>query len=153
MSVEDPKTTLLTLITDNISLTKDDNVTPATCHISQGGFNSKAFKNYDTQVTIDLDPGQSAVKQLTIGAGRVLYRDFYRITGWAIDKTGITGKKMRWKLRREIERIIRSNCKAPGGDLSYADLLAPSESEDLNFKPPWWAVTWLVLTHRFGGTS
>ena len=40
MSIEDPKTTLLTLIKDNISLTKDDDATPATCHVSQEGFNS-----------------------------------------------------------------------------------------------------------------
>ncbi len=153
MSVEDPKTTLLTLIKDNISLTKDDNVTPATCQVSQEGFNAEAFKKADTQVTVDLDPARSSVKQLAIGAGKVLYRDVYRVTGWAIDKTGITGKKMRWKLRREIERIIRSNCKSPGGDLSYVDLLTPSEGEDLNFKPPWWAVTWFVVTYRFGGTT
>lgn len=153
MSIENPKTTLLTLIKDNISLKKDDNVTAATCHVSQEGFNSKAFKNFDTQVTIDFEPARSTVRQLAIGAGKVLYQDCYRITGWAIDKTGITGKKMRWKLRREIERIIRSNCKSPGGNLSYVDLISPSESEDLQFRPPWWAITWFVVTHRFGGTT
>ena len=153
MSVEDPKTTLLKLIKDNISLTKDDGETAATCHVSQEGFNAEAFKNYDTQVTIDLDPGRSKVRQLAIGASKVLYLDVYRVTGWAIDKTGITGKKMRWKLRREIERIIRSNCKSPGGSLSYVDLLTPSEREDLSFKPPWWAVTWFVVTHRFEETT
>jgi len=153
MSVEDPKTTLLKLIKDNIALTKDDGETAATCHVSQEGFNAEAFKNYDTQVTIDLDPARSKVRQLAIGASKVLYLDVYRVTGWAIDKTGITGKKMRWKLRREIARIIRSNCKAPGGNLDYADLLAPSESDDPKFKPPWWAITWFVVTHRFGGTT
>jgi len=153
VSIEDPKTTLLKLIKDNISLTKDDDVTVATCHVSQEGFNSKAFKNFDTQVTIDLEPARSTVRQLSIGAGKVLYQDCYHVTGWAIDKTGITGKKMRWKLRREIEHIIRSNCKSPSGNLSYVDLISPSESEDLDFKPPWWAITWLVITHRFGGTT
>jgi len=151
MSVEDPKTTLMNLIKNNIALTKDDNLTPATVHVSQEYFNSQLFKDFDAQVTIDLAEG--VIEKLNVGGSWVRYSDRYRLTGWSIDKTGITGKEMRWKIRREIERIIRANRKNPGGSLSFVDVRSVSESEDAASKPPYLRVEVTVTTHRYVKTS
>jgi len=151
MSVEDPKTSLMNLIKDNISLTKDDNFTPATVHVSQEWFNSQLFKDFDAQITVGLAEG--SMEKLNVGGSLVRYSDRYRLTGWSIDKTGITGKEMRWKIRREIERIIRANRKNPGGSLSFVDVRSVSESEDANSKPPYWKVEVTVTTHRYVKTS
>jgi len=151
MSVEDPKTTLMNLIKNNIALTKDDNSTPATVHISQEWFNSQLFKDFDTQITIGL--ADCSLEKLNVGGSWVRYSDRYRLIGWSIDKTGITGKEMRWKIRREIERIIRANRKNPGGSLSFVDIRGVSESEDANSKPPYWKVEVTVMTHRYVKTG
>lgn len=149
MSSEDPKTTLMKLIKDNISLTKDDGITAATVHVSQEWFNSKLFKTFDAQITVGLVPG-SRIKPLNLARSHLLYIDNYRIIGWSIDKPGITGKEMRWKIRKEIERIIQENSKTPGGALSFVGVSAPiSESEDVNAKPPYWRVQVTVMTYRF----
>jgi len=147
MSGEDPKTTLMNLIKNNVSLTKDDGVTAATVHVSQAWFNSQLFKDFDAQITIGLAEG--SMEKLNVGGSWVRYADRYRIIGWSIDKAGITGKEMRWKIRREIERIIRANRKNPGGALSFVDIRSVSESEDLASKPPWWRVEVIVATHRY----
>lgn len=151
MSVEDPKTTLINLINNNIALTKDDGQTPATMHVSQEWFNSQLFKDFDAQITVGLVEG--SMEKLNVGGSWVRYGDRYRVTGWSIDKTGVTGKEMRWKIRREIERIIRANRKNPGGSLSFVDIRGVSESEDANSKPPYWKVEVAVTTHRYVQTS
>jgi len=151
MSMEDPKKTLINLIKNNIALTKDDNLTPATVHVSQEWFNSQLFKDFDAQITIGLADG--SIEKLNVGGSWVRYSDHYRLTGWSIDKTGITGKEMRWKIRREIERIIRANRKNPGGNLSFVDVKSVSEGEDTNSKPPYWKVEITVTSHRYEKTS
>jgi len=151
MSVEDPKTSLMNLIKDNISLTKDDNFTPATVHVSQEWFNSQLFKDFDAQITVGLAEG--SMEKLNVGGSLVRYSDRYRLTGWSIDKTGITGKEMRWKMRREIERIIRVNRKNPGGSLSFVDVRSVSEGEDAKSKPPYWKVEVTVTAHSYVKTS
>jgi len=147
MSAEDPKTTLMNLIKNNISLTKDDGVTAATVHVSQEWFNSKLFKDYDTQITIGLAEG--SMEKLNIGGSKVRYADYYHVVGWCIDKSGITGKEIRYKLRREIERIIRANRKSPGGALAFVDVRAVRESQDENARPPYWMVDVTVITYRY----
>jgi len=147
MSLEDSKTTLINLIKNNIALTKDDNITPATVHVSQEWFNSQLFKDFDAQVTIGLADG--SMEKLNVGGTWVRYSDRYRLIGWSTDKTGVTGKEMRWKIRREIERIVRANRKNPGGSLSFVDIRGVSESEDANSKPPYWKVEVTVATHRY----
>jgi len=151
MSTEEPKTTLMNLIKNNITLKKDDGVTAATVHVSQEWFNSKLFKDFDTQVTVGLAEG--SMEKLNIGGSWVRYADRYRIIGWSIDKTGITGKEMRWKIRREIERIIRANRKNPGGALSFVDIRSISESQDVEAKPAYWRVEVTVVAHRYEKTS
>jgi len=147
VSTEDPKTTLMNLIKNNISLTKDDDVTAATVHVSQEWFNSKLFKDFDAQVTVGLAEG--SMEKLNIGGSWVRYADRYRIIGWSIDKAGITGKEMRWKIRREIERIIRANRKNPGGALHFVDIRSVSEAENVEAKPAYWQVIVTVVTHRY----
>jgi len=151
LSVEDPKTTLMNLIKNNIALTKDDSFTPATVHVSQEWFNSQLFKDFDVKITLGLADG--SMEKLNVGGSWIRYGDRYRLTGWSIDKTGITGKEMRWKMRREIERIVRANRKNPGGGLSFVDIRGVSESEDANSKPPYWKVEVTVTTHRYEKTS
>lgn len=147
MSVEDPKMTLINLIKNNISLTKDDDITQASVHVSQEWFNSQLLRDFDAQVTVGLAEG--SMDKLNVGGSWTRYSDRYRVIGWSIDKAGVTGKKMRWKIRRELERIIRTNRKNPGGALSFVDIRGVAESENMNAKPPFWQVEVSVITHRY----
>jgi len=147
VSAVDPKTTLMNLIKNNLSLTKDDGVTAATFYVSHEWFNAKLLKDKDVQVTVGL--GEGSVEKLNIGGSKVRYADYYHIIGWCIDKTGITGKEMRYKLRREIERIIRTNRKSPGDALAFVDVRGVRESQDENAKPPYWMVDVTVITYRY----
>jgi len=147
---EDPKTTLMNLIKNNIALKKDDNQTPATVHVSQEWFNSQLLRDFDAQITVGLADG--SIEKLNVGGSWVRHDDRYRIIGWSVDKTGVTGKEMRWKIRREIERIIRANRKSPGGALSFVDVRGMAESEDVNAKPPYWRVEIVVIAHRYEKT-
>jgi len=147
---EDPKTTLMNLIKNNIALKKDDNLTPATVHVSQEWFNSQLLRDFDAQITVGLAEG--SMEKLNVGGSWVRHGDRYKITGWSVDKAGVTGKEMRWKIRCEIERIIRANRKSPGGVLSFVDVRNVSESEDANSKPPYWRVEITVITHRYEKT-
>jgi len=147
---EDPKTTLMNLIKNNIALKKDDNQTPATVHVSQEWFNSQLFRDFDAQVTVGLAEG--SVEKLNVGGSWVRHGDRYRIVGWSVDKAGVTGKEMRWKIRREIERVIRANRKSPGGALSFVDVRGVAESENIDAKPPYWRVEVTIITHRYEKT-
>lgn len=115
---EDPKVILAYKLRENMQLTKDDNVTPATCYI---GFSlppetvRELFKKYDTVITITLSTDNS--RMVSIGSSRRLHESNYLIEAWSINKEGITGKKMRWKLSSEIRKIIRQSHNDPGGHL------------------------------------
>jgi hypothetical protein len=81
------------------------------------------------------------------------YMDRYKITGFSIDKPGITGKLMRWRVRREMERIIRSKRASPGGALARIDVESVGEGQSLDSNPPYWTVEVTVITSRYETTS
>lgn len=140
----------MSLIKNNIKLTKDKG-TKATVRVTQGGFNGKLFNKCDAQVTVNVGSPERAQK-MNIGGSMVRYTGFFNITAYAINKTGITGKKMRWKLREEIKRIIREKRKNPGGGLRHVDIESTGEGQDLTSKPPYWTVIVMVRTLRYETT-
>lgn len=102
----DPMVTIRQLIKDNISVKKDDDTTPANILVEFEFPESKLkdfFETYDLIVTV----GRVEEKDRRIGFNVVVTIGSYRIGVWAVDRTGSTGWKTRYKGLQEIRRIFR----------------------------------------------
>lgn len=100
--------TLKALIEDNISITKDDNVTPAEVLVEFEFPESKLkdlFKNYDVIITV----GRAEERDKRTGFDVIVTIGEYRISDWAIDRSGVTGWKIRRKAVQDVRRIFREN--------------------------------------------
>ena len=106
-----------------LNLTKDDNSTPASYITQWSGQHyplRKVFvspKNVDLAFVVDTPNTQA----LPIGIG---YDETVPITIWTIDKTGITGDKLRWKAEAELRRLAENY---PIGSLRTLERLTPNE--------------------------
>ena len=121
--MEDPKTPVLALLQENISVTKDDGETPANVSITSGWYKDELMKGFDAMVTVTMindavdASGQGYNVAPAIGEDHVY---IVEVDVWAIDKfdgtTGnqvVTDEVMRWKLVQQISQIIRDNCVDP----------------------------------------
>jgi len=110
--IEEPITTLVRLLDKNMQVAKDDG-SLAKILVSQEWYDRELFKDYDGQVTVGLDRcednkiGFSGTTRRRVG--------FARVNIWTVDKPeqGVTGRKMRDKMRGEINRIIRERRTRP----------------------------------------
>lgn len=114
MAVEDPVTTLVRLLDKNMWLVKDDG-SLAKIHVSKEWYDRELLKNYDGQVTVGLE--RSEDQKLGFSAAVRRRVGFARVNIWVIDKVGLVGRKMRGKLREEINRIIREKRVKPNETL------------------------------------
>lgn len=119
--MEDPKTPVLNILQENISVTKDDGETPANVSISSGWYKDEIMKGFDAMVTVTMlndavDPSGMGYNSNPTGEDHVY---IVEVDVWAIDKFDSTGKQvvtdeiMRWKLVQQISEIIRANCVDP----------------------------------------
>ena len=110
--IEESIVTLVRLLDKNMQVVRDEG-SAAKILVSQEWFDRELFKNYDGQVTVGLDRsddnkiGFSGTARRRVG--------FARINIWTIDKPeqGATGRKMRDKIKAEINRIIREKRTKP----------------------------------------
>ena len=119
--MEDPKTPVLALLQENISVTKDDNTTPANVSITSGWYKDEIMKGFDAMVTVAMlddmvTPSGWGYNRNPTGEDHVY---IVTVDVWTIDKFDATGKQivtdevMRWKLVQQISEIIRANCVDP----------------------------------------
>jgi len=110
--IEDPVTTLVRLLTKNMRVVKDDG-TLANIYVSEQWFDRELFKNCDGQVTVGLDRSDDQKISLSGTARRRVV--FARVNVWTTDKPEqiMTGRKMREKMRAEVNRIIREKRNKP----------------------------------------
>ncbi len=102
----DPMVTLRNLIKDNIDVKKDDDTTPADVLVEFEFPESKLkdfFDKYDLIVTV----GRAEERDRRIGFDVVVTVGSYRVGVWAVDRTGSTGWKTRYKGLQEVRRIFR----------------------------------------------
>jgi len=154
--LEDPKTPVLVLLQENISVTKDDGTTPANVLITSGWFKDQVMKGCDAMVTVGMlndavAPSGQGYNTNPTGEDHVY---IVEVNVWAIDKFDGTGKQiitdevMRWKLVQQISGIIRANCVNPTYGSppvasgihtlrvrTFRDLDEPSSMADINVMP------------------
>jgi hypothetical protein len=113
--VEDQVTTFVRLLDKNMRVVKDDG-SLAKIYVSREWYDRELLKNYDGQVTVGLDPSRGSQDQKLDISGKTRRRlGFLSVNIWSINKPeqGVTGRKMREKLREEILRIIRQRRTKP----------------------------------------
>jgi hypothetical protein len=113
--VEDQVTTFVRLLDKNMRVVKDDG-SLAKIYVSREWYDRELFKNYDGQVTVGLDPTRGSQDQKLDISGKTRRRlGFLVVNIWSIDKPeqGLTGRKMREKMREEILHVIREKRTKP----------------------------------------
>jgi len=110
VEIEDPITTLVRLVSKNLRVVKDDG-SLADIYVSTEWYDRELLKNHDGQVTVGLDRSEDQ----KIGLSATLRRrvGYARVNIWVVDKTGVTGKEMRNKLRQEVNRVVREKRTKP----------------------------------------
>jgi len=110
VEIEDPVTTLVRLLEKNMQVVKDDG-SLAKIHVSTEWYDRELLKNYDGQVTVGLDHSEDQ----KIGFSATMRRrvGYARVNLWVVDKPSVMGRKMRNKLRQEINRVVREKRTKP----------------------------------------
>jgi len=126
--VEDAVTTLVRLLDRNMRVVKDDG-SLAKIYVSREWYDRELLKNYDGQVTVGFDPTRGSQDQKLDISGKTRRRlGFLVVNVWCIDKPeqGVNGRRMREKLREEINRVIREKRAKPNVALYDFVGVAPS---------------------------
>jgi len=110
VEIEDPITTLVRLLERNMRVVKDDG-SLAKIYVSTEWYDRELLKNYEGQVTVGLDHSEDQ----KIGFSATLRRrvGYARVNLWVVDKPGVVGRKMKNKLRQEINRVVREKRTKP----------------------------------------
>jgi len=109
---EDPTTTLVRLLQENMHIEKDDS-SAANIHISHEWYDRELFKSYDGQITVGLAESRDTKIEMS---GRIRRRlGSLRVNVWTTDKpaTSDTGRIMRNKMVEEVNRVVRQNQNKP----------------------------------------
>jgi hypothetical protein len=107
---------------DAPSLTKDDGATLASYVVIYANPNYPLKREFiDKTVDLVFCVGTPDSTALPIGVG---YEENVPITVWCIDKTGITGTKLRWKAEAELRRVTETY---PIGSLRTLNRLTDNE--------------------------
>ena len=115
--MEDVKTILLDILTRNISVTKDDGITPANIQILTKWYDDKTMDTCDGIMTL----GTIDDTLLPSGIGDP-YDDHTHVTEinvWAASKFDASGNQvitdeiMRWKLVQQVSKIVKANKSYP----------------------------------------
>jgi len=95
---------------------KDDGSLANVC-VSEQWYDRELLKSYDGQVTVGLERSEDTKIGLSGMARRRV--GFARVNIWAVDKPeqGVAGRKMRDKIRAEINRIVREKRSNPNETL------------------------------------
>ena len=110
--VEDPVTTLVRLLQQNMHVVKEDG-SLANVNVTKEWYNRELLKNSDGQVTIGLEESREQILEISAKTRRRL--SLLRVNLWATDKPeqSVNGRAMREKTREEINRVIRQNRNKP----------------------------------------
>jgi hypothetical protein len=111
--VEDPVTTVVRLLDQNMRVIKDD-VSIANILVTAEWYNREVFKNYDGQITVGLRQAQDLKVELS---GRIRRRvGTLAVNVWGTDRSdpkAEPGKVVRRKMLEEVLRIVRQNRAVP----------------------------------------
>jgi hypothetical protein len=143
---EDPKETLKSLLRNNVTLYKDDNVTVASLCVTDE-FNEEFWKKYDVIITVGLANSHERFVNLTGSLREVVAN--YHVGIWTRDLLGINGKGMRWKAIQEVSRVINEHMKNPGGILVWMKLTNCVDADKTSLKPVLYNSVVTVETHRY----
>ncbi len=110
--IEDSITTLVRLLDVNMRLVKDDG-SVGKVYVSKEWFDRDLMKTYDAQVTVAL--AGSIDRKIGFSGTKRLRVDSPRVNIWVLEKpeAAESGRRIRDKMRQEINRIIREKRTKP----------------------------------------
>ncbi|MCW4005364.1 MAG: hypothetical protein NWF04_02005 [Candidatus Bathyarchaeota archaeon] len=108
--IEDPTVTLTRLLDKNIRVVNDDGSLAKIC-VSPEWVDREPLKNVDGQVTVGLESSED--QKLSLSATLRRRVGYERVKIWVSDKAGFDGRKVRNKLRQEVNRVIREKRTKP----------------------------------------
>ena len=110
--IEDSITTLERLLDTNMRLVKDDG-SVGKVNVSKEWFDRDLLKSYDAQVTVNLSA--SLDRKIGFSGSKRQRIDSPRVNIWVLEKSGAaeSGRRIRDKMRQEINRIIRETRTTP----------------------------------------
>jgi hypothetical protein len=142
--MQDPKITLINLLTANLSVTKDDGVTKANVLVTSAWYTDLMMNNFDALVTVGMlaDPvtpsgfGFATEDHAYVAEVNVWTDNKYNTSGARI----ITDEIIRYKIVQAIDKIMASNHAALAGIRRakinmYRDLDDPTRPSGPNAAP------------------
>lgn len=106
----------------NSNLTKDNDTSQATFHVAFSYPDYPLERVFDDKaVDLIYSVGTPTTTALPVGVG---YDEAVPIKIFCIDKTDITGTKLRWKAEKELRRVVEAN---PTGSLRSLDRIEDNE--------------------------
>lgn len=124
------------------NITEDDGVTRAKFIVAFANPDYPLIRVfYDKYVDVVFTVGTPNSTALPVGVG---YLEHVPITIWCIDKTGITGTKLRWKAEKELRRIVENY---PTGSLRTLDRM--SDNEQRLGSTTLYSVTYILRYKRY----
>jgi hypothetical protein len=115
--LEDVKVILVNLLENNITVTKDDGVTPANIVVRTEWYDDNTMNNCDGIVTVGTIDDTTSPSGL--GDPNEDHVHVAEVNVWAASKFDADGNQivtdeiMRWKLCQEVSRIIKANASYP----------------------------------------
>lgn len=107
---------------DNANLTEDDDATEVSFIVAYADPNYPLVRVFEEKwIDLIFCVGTPESVALPVGAG---YEEHVPITVWCIDKTGITGTKLRWKAEAELRRVAETY---PSGSLRTLNRLSDNK--------------------------
>ncbi|MEM1564047.1 MAG: hypothetical protein QW161_05190 [Candidatus Bathyarchaeia archaeon] len=127
MSVFDPVQAVLQLLSENMTVMKDER-TPANILFSREWVEGEALPaGVDGHVTVGL--AESVDQKLEL-SGRFRRRVLtLRVNVWSFNRV------IRQKMVEEVLRVVRENRKNPGGSLDYLDVASYRDLDRVDVKP------------------
>ena len=116
------------LLEEQLSLTKDDNLTPATFKVTNR-FPESKLREFATDVDVVITVGRSS-KTVERNEPIVVVKSSFDIEPWSIDHTAVHGLTIRHKAEKEIRRILN---QFPHGSFQQA---GPTRDDDRLLSSP-----------------
>ena len=107
-SLQDPRyrtKVFLDTYLNNAALTKDDDSTQVTFIVAYGKAPyplSSVFIGKSVDLIFSIATPTTTALPMSVG-----YEEHVPVSAWCVDKTGITGTKLRWKAERELRKVIK----------------------------------------------
>lgn len=118
--MQNTKELIKSLLSGNINVKEDDNVTAIPVLVHDGWFDKSLFKNYGVLVTVGPDLSTNP-RIMDIGAHNREYIQSMQVDVWVLDKQGVnySPERVKWDTQQEIDRLVFAKLVDPSSEVKY----------------------------------